>query len=250
MEKDEHLSKWVAEAQEGNHEALDRLLELCRLRVRGYLRPYLSQEEDREDLTQQILLRVAHALPHTMLSVPFERWLMRIVVNCLRTFYRHKANDLLIPFSELSNSDWAELAQQASDEPNPEEQTTHRQFQERLRHIIRQVCSAEERQVIFLSEQVWKMEVIAHLLKMNLNTARSHLMRGRAKVLAYIVQHEPELVGGAEGIERAVQRLQQEGRLRERLTPQELRALHQPGRNQLLLRKACLKVAPFLVRCP
>lgn len=242
----ERISKWVVAAQQGDSQALDCLLEHYRPRVWRYLRTRLDNEEDCEDLTQVVLIRAACALPHTVLKAPFEHWLGRILINCLCTFCQRKANHSEMLFSELPDPEWAEALHQAQQEASLMEQLGHHQVEARLQEIIAQVCTGHEQQVIQLCEQGESMEAIAQTLGMNLNTAWSHLRRGRAKVLAHIVQYESELIGGAEAIERAIDRLRCVGRPCEQLTVQELGALRQPGRNQLLLRGACLKIAPFL----
>lgn len=242
----DQVSEWVIAAQQGDSQALDCLLEHYRPRVWRYLRARLHNEEDCHDLTQQVLIRVARTLPHTVLKAPFEHWLMRIAANCLCTFYRQKADIPETLFSDLPDPEWATELQQNQREASLIQQASERQTQQRLREIIAQVCSPNERRVILLQEQGESLEVIARMLHLNPNTARAHLMRGRAKVLAYIVQYESELVGGADGIERAIERLHREGSPREQLTAQELDALRHPGRNQLLLRRACLKIARFL----
>jgi hypothetical protein len=125
-------------------------------------------------------------------------------------------------------------------------QIAQQQTQQQLLEIIAKVCSDAERWVILLQAQGEPMEAIGQMLRMKANTVRSHLMRGRSKVLAYIVQHEPELVGGVEAIEWAMARLQQAGAPRAQLSQQERDALHHPGRNQRALRRACLKLVPYL----
>jgi DNA-binding CsgD family transcriptional regulator len=136
--------------------------------------------------------------------------------------------------------------QQESDEASLINRIAQQQTQQRLLEIMARVCSDAERWVILLQAQGEPMEAIGQMLRMKANTVRSHLMRGRSKVLAYIVQHEPELVGGAEAIEWAVARLQQAGSPRAQLSQQERDALHHPGRNQRALRRACLKLVPYL----
>lgn len=242
----EQISEWIIAAQQGDDQALNRLLEHYRPRVWRYLRARLRSEEDCNDLTQQVLIRVARALPHTVLKAPFEHWLFQIAANSLCTFYRQRSQRLEIPFSDLPDPEWAAKLQQESPEASLIEQVAHQQVQQRLKEIIAQVCSAEERWVILLCEQGEGLEAIARMLHRNRNTVRTHLMRGRAKVLAYIVQHEPKLVGGVEAIECAIEQLRREGGPREQLTAQEVNALRQPGHNQPLLRKACLKIARFL----
>jgi RNA polymerase sigma factor (sigma-70 family) len=242
----DEIYEWVAAAQQGDSHALDRLLEHYRPLVWRYLRARLRSEEDCHDLTQQVLLRVVQALPRTQLHAPFEYWLMRIAANCLATFYRQQAHHPETLFSDLPDPEWAVEVQQLREQESLIQQMSVQQSEQRLQAIIAQVCSRDEQRVLRLHAQGEPMDAVARMLHLNLNTARTHLMRGRAKVLAYIVQYEPELVGGASAIDRAIERLGREGAPREQLTPQEYAALRHPQGNQKLLRRACLKIARFL----
>ncbi|MEN3001797.1 MAG: sigma factor-like helix-turn-helix DNA-binding protein [Armatimonadota bacterium] len=161
-------------------------------------------------------------------------------------FLQEKANIHETLFSELPDPEWAAEVQQSQQEASLVEQVSAQQTRQCLQRIIEQVCSTDERRVILLQEQGERLEAIAQMLRLNPSTVRTHLMRGRAKVLAYIVQHEPALVGGSAAIEHAIERHRRESNWRDQLTVKELDALRHPERNQRLLRKACLKIARFL----
>jgi RNA polymerase sigma-70 factor (ECF subfamily) len=240
------IDRWLEAARQGDERATHQLLEYCRPLIRRYLQGRVRREEDCHDLTQEVLIRVAQALPHLTLRASFEHWLMRIAANCLSRFYSRRWHALEIPFSELPDPEWLSEVQQESDEASLINRIAQQQTQQRLLEIMARVCSDAERWFILLQAQGEPMEAIGQMLRMKANTVRSHLMRGRSKVLAYIVQHEPELVGGAEAIEWAMARLQQAGAPRAQLSQQERDALHHPGRNQRALRRACLKLAPYL----
>ncbi|GBC94028.1 ECF RNA polymerase sigma factor SigE [bacterium HR15] len=241
---EEQKDRWLEAAQQGDEQAIDRLLAHYRPLVFRYLRPRLRNEEDCHDLTQEVLIRVAQALPHTVLQASFEQWLFRIAANCLRTFYQQRSKIIEIPLADLPDLQGTIGFQ--PQETELIEQVARQQVQQQLHAILAQVCSANEQQVILLHAEGESLEAIAQRLHLNRSTTRTHLMRGRAKVVAYIIQYEPSLVGGTEGIERAIARLRAEGGPREQLTMLELEALRRPGRNQKRLRNACLKVARFL----
>jgi len=109
--------------------------------------------------------------------------------------------------------------------------------------IVQQVCSDAERRVLWLHAQHERLEDIAQMLGMNAATVRSHLMRGRAKVLAYLVQHRRDWLGGDDAMQRAIERLTRDG---EPLSDAERRALNDATPNQGDLRRAALKLAKYL----
>lgn len=240
-----NLDDLVEQAQNGNEDALDALIQCARPKVEQYLRKRVRSSADCDDLTQEVLIRIARALPSTQLEAPFEHWVMRITTNCLRTYYQR-----ILPRREQFLEDFGENAhnlQQDRTETSLIERIAQEQVEEQLESIARQVCSDAERRVLLLHAQGETMEMVARMLDMNTNTVRSYLMRARAKVLAHIVQYQPELLGGREGIMQAIQRAQQQASPSEQLTEGEVRALvEMPARNQTLLRRACLKIARFL----
>ncbi|MCS7209098.1 MAG: RNA polymerase sigma factor [Fimbriimonadales bacterium] len=238
------LNRLAQEAQQGDKNALEALLEECRLCLQRYFRTRARSAEDCEDLVQETLLRVANALPRTALDAPFDHWLYRIAANCLMTYYSRVYRQRETAFTQLNYPEGIQSLQQSAFETSLLEQIADEQRQTVLKQIIREVCSEAERRVILLHAQHETPESIAQILQMKPATVRSHLMRGRAKVLAYLIQHRPELVGGAEGIQRAMAALEREGG--EPLSEAERRALHAPKPNQTNLRRAALKLAKYL----
>lgn len=245
MWQNDSLGSLAQQAQGGNESALDALLSYTRPLVERYLRTRVRSHADCEDLTQEVLLRIARALPKTQLEAPFEHWAIRIASNCLRTYYQRVLPRQAQSLEALEG--YADTLQQDDFETSLIERIAHTQVEEQLETIVRQVCSDAERYVLLLCAQGETTEMVAQMLDMNANTVRSHLMRARAKVLAYIIQHCPHMLGGHERIEEAIHQAQHKASPAERLTEAEMRALREMSpRNQTLLRQACLKIARFL----
>ncbi len=221
-------SSQINGAREHTEESLDLLLNRYRPVLWRYLRSRVRSEEDCEDILQETLLRVARSLPTTTLNVPLDHWVFRIATNCLRTFYRRHPSRHETSFTEIG------LTERSVSFPHLQHETcetslisrlANEQTAERLQQIIARVCSWEEQQVFLLYAQEESLEAVADMMRMNPSTVRSHLLRGRAKVLAYIVQHEPELVGGQSAIEQAIERYQQTARPHDRLSEAELKVV-------------------------
>jgi RNA polymerase sigma-70 factor (ECF subfamily) len=228
---------------QGDSEALEALLQESRTRLQRYFCTRARTAEDAEDLVQETLLRVANALPKTQLSAPYEHWLYRIAANCLITYYSRSYRQAETPFTQLENPDSVLELQQESFEASLLERIADEQTQAQLYAIVQQVCSDAERRVLWLHAQHERLEDIAQMLGMNAATVRSHLMRGRAKVLAYLVQHRRDWLGGDDAMQRAMAMLERDG---EPLSDAERRALYEPKPNQSDLRRAALKLAKYL----
>ena len=220
---------------QGDSEALEALLQESRTRLQRYFCTRARTAEDAEDLVQETLLRVANALPKTQLSAPYEHWLYRIAANCLITYYSRAYRQAETPFTHLENPDSVLEVQQESFEASLLERIADEQTQAQLYAIVQQVCSDAERRVLWLHAQHERLEDIAQMLGMNAATVRSHLMRGRAKVLAYLVQHRRDWLGGDDAVQHAIERLTRDG---EPLSDAERRALNDATPNQGDLRRA------------
>lgn len=245
MRQDGTLELLVAQAQRGDENALDALLSHIRPLIERYLYKRVRSRVDCEDLTQEVLLRIARALPNTQLEAPFEHWAIRIAANSLRTYYQRVLPRQALSLEALEG--YANTLQQDDLEKSLIERIAHTQMEEHLETIVRQVCSDAERYVLLLHAQGETAQTVAQMLGMNANTVRSHLMRARAKVLAHIIQYYPQMLGGRARIEEVIDYAQREAPPAERLTEAEIRALREmPPRNQSLLRQACLKIARFL----
>ncbi len=242
-DRNELLSRLAREATQGNSDALERLLEESRTRLMRYFRPRVRTAEDAEDLIQETLLRVANALSRTQLSAPYEHWLYRIASNCLISFYSRAYRTAETPFAALEQPDAVYELQQDSFEASLLERIADEQTQAQLYAVVQQVCSDAERRVLWLHAQHERLEDIAQMLGMNAATVRTHVMRGRAKVLAYLIQHRREWLGGDEALQRAIERLVGDG---DSLSPAERNALHAERPNQTDLRRAALKLAKYL----
>jgi RNA polymerase sigma-70 factor (ECF subfamily) len=214
-----------------------------RTRLQRYFRSRARTPDDAEDLVQETLLRVANYLPTTHLNAPYEHWLYRIAANCLVTYYSRAYRQAETPFTQLENPDSVFDLQQESFEASLLERIADKQTQAQLYAIVQQVCSDAERRVLWLHAQHERLEDIAQMLGMNAATVRSHLMRGRAKVLAYLVQHRRDWLGGDDAVQRAIAMLERDG---EPLSDAERRALNDATPNQGDLRRAALKLAKYL----
>ncbi len=81
-------------------ESWRRLTDLYTPLIRGWLTNYTVPHGDRDDLVQEILLRVFRNLPrfeHNGRTGAFRLWLRRLTVNCLREFWRKKR---LLPLAQ------------------------------------------------------------------------------------------------------------------------------------------------------
>lgn len=96
--------------------------------------------------------------------------------------------------------------------------------------------------VIALIYQGESQEKIATILSLPASTVRSHLLRGRGRLLAHLVEHDPDLLGGVDAIDLAW-----EAALKDTPPPTEAEIAAWTKRKPLeAFRAACLKMAKHL----
>jgi hypothetical protein len=84
----------------------------------------------------------------------------------------------------------------------------------------------------------------AKLLKLNPATVRSHFLRGRSKLLSYLILERPELIGGREAVQAAISdALEDEG---SGLTREQFDNLQGKDWSNPRMREASLAIARYL----
>lgn len=95
MDADESL---IRDAQTGNAEAFERLLERHYETIYRFAYKWCGKREDAEDITQQACLKLARGLASYRFESAFTSWLYRLVINCAndwaRTQGRHSSQEL------------------------------------------------------------------------------------------------------------------------------------------------------------
>lgn len=216
---------------------------------RSWLAPYVlrhvRRREDAEDLVQEILVRATRALPRFRGDCPLSQWVLGIARHALYNHYSrdpyHSGRLTQIP-DPLDSGD----LQQDLTEPGPSFQTEQRDHAGRLLARMREVCSPDEVRALLTSYQGETLEDGARLLGLSASTMRSYYRRGRRKLLAHLVQADPDLLGGREAVLEAWTRCIGSADGEDRPTPAELEAWERPTGRQEAFRSACLKMAKHL----
>jgi len=87
----------IDRARTGDPTALGVLYDAHYGRVYGYIRYKVSHQEDAEDLTQEVFIRMLDALDrYQHRGAPFRSWLMQIAANLVRDHYRRKGTTVAV----------------------------------------------------------------------------------------------------------------------------------------------------------
>ncbi|HRI44826.1 MAG TPA: sigma-70 family RNA polymerase sigma factor [Fimbriimonadaceae bacterium] len=222
-------------SKEGDRQARDDLWRSLRPMVSGFLGKRVRRPDHAEDLVQGTLTRADAALGSFRGDCPVSQWVLRIAVNELRRYYERglRSIDDPLPDEDLQRSD---------EGPGPYNRVEDRQFVERILDAAKRACSNPEFTVLMLLYRGESLAEVGEMLGLDDATVRSHHRRGRAKLIAELITHEPDLVGGQDAINEAVRRCEGSGGL----SVEEREAIDQRSGKAEILRSACLKIAKYL----
>ncbi len=176
----------VALAQQGNAEALDRLMRDTEPRLFRFLLLLLRNSEDARDVTQDALVRVVAGLPRYRPTGLFLAWAIRIARNEAMSFLHksRRSQEVLSAYHAGHSHDAEQFATRDSE--------AHQSLveDEELRRLIDalQYLDAADREVVVLRDsQGLKFREIAELTETPLNTVlarmrrATHLLKERLK---------------------------------------------------------------------
>lgn len=134
---DNELAELIRLAKDYDADALERLCTYAYARLYPYIYYRVSHAEDAEDLTSEVVLRMAKSLKGQKGS--FRAWMYTIARNAVIDFYRKRAVRSEVSISEMSH--------EISDKSRPLDKQilTH----ERLRQGLHELTE-EQRQVVLL----------------------------------------------------------------------------------------------------
>jgi RNA polymerase sigma-70 factor (ECF subfamily) len=171
-------SDLAAAARAGDARAFETLLARHEGRVLRVLRLLGVPRQDREDVAQEVFLRVFRGLEGFRSSLPFASWVYRITVNAA---HDHRARRFRTARQE---SGWSEEAGERAlhDGPGPEAQALARERGRVLEQALGEL-SERERAVFVLREmeEIDTVEV-ARLLGVTTITVRRHLGLARRRL--------------------------------------------------------------------
>jgi RNA polymerase sigma-70 factor (ECF subfamily) len=183
---DEELAR---AAQQGEVRALDTLIDRHQakvLRVLGFLG---VPGQDREDVAQEVFVRVFRHLKSFRARQSFGAWIYRVTVNAAHDYRTRHGRRM------AGESGWDEGLEEAADpRPGPAESARERELRQALDQAL-ETLTVRERSVFVLRElEGLETAVVARSLGISTITVRRHLFRARRRLreaLASLEQKKP-----------------------------------------------------------
>jgi RNA polymerase sigma-70 factor (ECF subfamily) len=131
-----------------------------------------------ENATQETFLRAYSALPRSRTDLAFKPWLFQIAVNLCRDLARKKRP---AAFADLAQEDESSPEEAIEDEtPLPLEQVEGRELEKALTRAVADLPEIYRAVVTLRYTEELSYEEIAAVLKLPVNTVRTHLFRAKA----------------------------------------------------------------------
>ena len=162
--------------RDGDPEAFPRLVARYRAPVYSYLIRCGVADADRDDLFQDVFIKIHQAASQYQADRPLHPWLFTIVANTVRTHYRRRRIRQIL-FAE------SPPREPKASNPNGEQIAQAKQEAQWLEKEI-QALPAMQRQVLFLAcIESMAQKDIAEALCIPINTVKTHLRRARLKLV-------------------------------------------------------------------
>ena len=163
---------WLARHCRGDRDAFQALLAAYRRPIYSYLVRTGIAEADRDDIFQNIFLKVHRAARTYQPSRPLRPWLFTIAANTVRTHFRDRRG--AGPLSTAGVSD-----EPVDPNPGPERIVAGRETVAWLEGAIAALPPAQRQVLVLVSVVGLRQRDVAEALALPLNTVKTHLRRAR-----------------------------------------------------------------------
>lgn len=173
---------WLPRHSRGDRDAFARLLAAYRRPVYGYLARFGVDEAARDDLFQEIFLKVHASAGSYRPARPLHPWIFTIVANTVRNHFRSRARDRAVSL---------ERPEDAPDpRPSPECVVHGRDMLRRLERAIAALPFAQREVVVMAGVDGLRLNEVAEALGIPLNSVKTHLRRGRLRLAKTLAQYQ------------------------------------------------------------
>ena len=172
---------WLPRHCRGDREAFSALLRAYRGPVYNYLVRCGVAKTIRDDLFQDIFLRVHAAAASYLPTRPLRPWLFTIIANTVRNHLRGQ---------RLRQAAYAEDAGEAAD-PRPDAQgrLEAQELMNWLEQAIADLPLSQREVLLLVTIEGLPQQEVAEILNMPLNTVKTHLRRARLTLVGALNRH-------------------------------------------------------------
>ncbi|GMR22756.1 MAG: RNA polymerase sigma factor [Acidobacteriota bacterium] len=167
--------------REGDRDAFSHLVERYRRPVFGYLVRCGIADADRDDLFQEIFIKIHQRANQYDAARPLHPWLFTVVANTVRTYLRKQK--LRSYFVWEPAPDVPDIPDIEDDAPDAESLASAQQTKTWLERAIRALPMPQREVLILATIENLPLKDIASILEMPINTVKTHVRRARMRLV-------------------------------------------------------------------
>ncbi len=139
-----------------------------------------GSREHVEDLAQEVFVRLYRGMESFRGDAKITTYLYRIILNVAQDEWKRRRKEQGHASLSDPEADWEDRL--ASAGGNAEQILSRKQLMEQLARALEELSEAERAVLVMFHQEECSYEQIALVLKLPLNTVRTHLHRGRQKL--------------------------------------------------------------------
>ena len=175
MVADEELA---AEAKAGSRDAFEELVRRYEKPLYNYIRKFIGNSSDAEDLFQETFLRVYKYLDRLRPNSPVRPWIFRIATNLCKDQLRYRKRHPTVSLNRMT--DEKDGGTQLGDaiqtpEPGPRELSMEREMAERVQEAVARLSSKHRAVFLMARYDGMAYEEIATTLRIPVGTVKSRM---------------------------------------------------------------------------
>ncbi len=172
-----HERELLLRHREGDADAFEILVQEYRRPVYSYLIRCGVDDAERDDLFQDIFIKIHRAAPSYQAHRPVHPWIFTIVSNTIRSHLRRQRVRQLV-FAEPPPAEPSDAA------PSSERRAAARQTLARVEDEIRKLPLMQREVVLLATIEKLPLKEVAGIVGIPVNTVKTHLRRARLKLAA------------------------------------------------------------------
>jgi RNA polymerase sigma-70 factor (ECF subfamily) len=171
----------VSSVTRGNTYAFTKLVRQYERLVISIVYKMVSQQEDREDLCQEVFLKVYDKISSFRFESKLSTWIGNIAFNLCLNFLKKKKSFLLDDIYTPGGEEGPELSSaNIKDESiHPDEQLMKKEMQAVVRAAIEELPLLQKTIVSLFHQEGLSLQEIGTIMDLPVNTVKSHLFRAR-----------------------------------------------------------------------
>jgi RNA polymerase sigma-70 factor (ECF subfamily) len=181
-----NLAELIAEAQQGNIAAFERLMAMYQGKILSFARAFVSDPEHASDVAQDAMLRIYRSLGGFRFQSSLQTWMFRIVRNIVLDHAKSRRSKERKREQSLDGTPEREIGE--SGDRSPEAQLLAHERKSQLWSALSEIPEAYRSVLVLADLQGMSYEEVAAIVDTPVGTVKSRLNRGREALRVVLLE--------------------------------------------------------------